>query len=127
MTLGAIAAAAFAEAQERMAERAVDGGESAVRRLSAWLRRRLANSGDEVAACALQMVERVPSRRSNVEALAVVLDDRAAGDAEFRARLAALVDGVQRGPVGGSFITDVSGNAHVDKIVNINEARDVRL
>lgn len=127
MTLGAIAAAVYAKAQERAAERAVEGGEGVVQRLASWLRGSLSALGGEAASSALESVGRAPNSLSNVEALAVVLDDRAAGDANFRIRLAALVDEVRRDPIACSFVTEVYGNAQVGKIVNIDQAGDVSL
>lgn len=62
-----------------------------------------------------------------MRALAGVLDDRAAGDREFEAGLVALIEEVRRDPVAASFVTEVSGNAQVGKIVNIGQARDVTL
>lgn len=127
MTLGAIAAAVLAKAQERAADRTIDGGESVVRRLASWLRASFADSDDEAANHALGLVERVPGSPSSVDALAVVLDNRAAGDAEFRGRLAALVDEARSDPVAGRFVTEVYGDAQVGKIVNINQAGNVSL
>lgn len=125
ITLGAIAAAAIAKAQERAAEGAVDAGEGVLRRLATALRGRFSATGDEAASEALELVERDPTRPSSVDALAGSIDDHARRDAEFRTQLAALVDAVRRDPDASRFVTAVYGDAQVNKIVNINQAGDV--
>lgn len=125
ITLGAVAAAVFARAQDRLAEGAVEGGEGVARRLAAWLRKRF--SDQEPACRALERVEQAPGSRSGVDVLAQVIDGRARGDEEFRAELAEFVEAARRDPVAASFVTEVYGDAQVGNIVNIGHARDVSL
>lgn len=127
MTLGAIAAGVIAKAQERLTERAVQSGEGVVGRLVAWLRARFTETSDDDAVRALEHVEHAPDSPSEVQTLAVVLDERATRDVEFEARLGALVEEARRDSVAASFVTEVSGDARVEKIVNIGQARDVSL
>lgn len=125
MTLGAVAAAVWAKAQDRLAERAVEDGEGAVRRLVGWLKTFQSDPAEEATSSALDLVSRSPASTASVEALAVALDERAAGDDEFRLRLAEFVDDARRDPVAVSFVTEIYGNARVGKVVNIEHARDV--
>jgi hypothetical protein len=126
VTLGAIAAAVFAKAQDRVAQGAVEGGEGVARRLAAWLRARF--SDDEVGRAALARVERAPSDRSEMDALADVIDGCAQDDTDtFRAELVELVDAVKDDAMAARFVTEVYGDARVGKIVNIGQARDVSL
>ena len=127
MTLGAIAAAVFAKAQERAAERTVEGSETVLRRIVSRLKASCSAARDEAASSALELVERAPDSPLSVHALANALDDRAASDAEFRAELVAIVEDARRDPVAGSFVTEVYGNAQVGTIVNIHQAGDVSL
>jgi hypothetical protein len=127
MTLGTIAAAVYAKAQERAVAVAVEGGEGVVHRLVRWLRTSLSDSGDTRAIGALELVERAPDSRSSVDALAVVLNDRANDDVDFQSQLAALVNEARHDRVAGGFVTEVYGNARVAKIVNIGRAGDVSL
>jgi hypothetical protein len=89
LTLGVIVAALVAKAGERATERAVDGGEGVLRRLVARLRVRF--SGDEAAAGALALVERVPDSTSLVGELAAWIDRYATADQGFRSELESLV------------------------------------
>jgi len=90
LTLGAIVAASVAKAYERIAERAVDEGESAVRRIATWLRTVFADEGDESASRTLELVEHAGRGPAGERALAAVLDERAAADADFQVQLATL-------------------------------------
>jgi len=125
MTLGSVLAAVIARAQDRVAEGAVAGAEGVVGRVTGWLRATF--KGDERADSALQLVERAPDSDSAVQGLAAVLDARARDDAEFAQRLASFVEEAQRDLIAGGFVTQVTGNAQVGKIINIGRARDVSL
>jgi hypothetical protein len=125
MTLGAIAAAAFAKAQERAADGVVDAGEGVLQRLVGWVRGRL--SGDSVAAGALDRVQDTPDSPARVAALAAVIDQRAAADSAFADELTRLVEEIRGDVVGGQFVTEVFGNAQVGTILNVNQARDINL
>jgi hypothetical protein len=125
MTLGAIAAAAFAKAQERAADGVVDAGEGVLQRLVGWVRGRL--SGDSVAVGALDRVKDAPDSPARVAALAAVIDQRAAADSAFADELTRLVEEIRGDVVGGQFVTEVFGNAQVGTILNVNQARDINL
>lgn len=125
MTLGAVLAAVIAKAQDRVAEGAVAGAEGVVGRAVGWLRASFRTDGR--AGSALDLVERAPDSASAVERLAAVLDARARDDADFAEQLASFVQEAQRDPVAGRFVTQVTGDAQVGKIVNIGQARDVSL
>ena len=125
MTLGAIAAAAFAKAQERAVGGVVDAGEGVLHRLVGWVRARLA--GDGVAAGALERVQDAPDSPARVAALAALIDERAADDRVFADELTRLIEQVRGDAVGGQFMTAVFGDAQVGTIVNVNQARDINL
>ncbi|MEY2514391.1 MAG: hypothetical protein QOJ89_1749 [bacterium] len=125
MTLGAIAAAAYAAAQKRAADGIVDAGEGMLQRLAGWVRQRM--SGDRVATVALERVQDAPDSQPRVDELAEVIDQRAGRDHEFAEALAALVEQVKSDAAGGRFVTEVFGGAQVGKIVNVNQAGDIHL
>lgn len=89
LTLGAIAAGLVAKAGERASERAVDGGEHAVRRLVGRLRKRF--SEDAPAARALALVEQAPDDEASVGQLAAYIAQHATVDPGFRCDVEALV------------------------------------
>jgi hypothetical protein len=89
VTLGVVAAPLAAKALERATERAVDAGESSLRRLVDWLRERLRH--DEPGNRALELMAQTPDSPSLMQQLAQQIDERAAMDPGFRAELEALV------------------------------------
>jgi len=126
LTLGAIAAAIYAKAQDRAVEGAVGGAEGAARGFAAWLRARFFDN--DLGQRALDDVAHTPKDRSAVDVLARVIDARAQyNDDTFGAELAALVEAVQHDGQVASFVTEVYGDARIGKIVNIGQARDVSL
>ena len=90
LALGAAAAALFAKTLDRAGEKAVDGGEGALRRLVELVRDRL--SGDEEGSKALERVDDAHDSPSRVEALAQILAERTKDDQDFRQELEALVE-----------------------------------
>jgi hypothetical protein len=92
LTLGAIAAALIAKAQDKAAEGAVDGTLGAGRRLVGWLRERF--GADEDATRAVERLLDAPDSPSRAEELSTVLDARAE-DPDFRTGLESLLRGAQ--------------------------------
>jgi hypothetical protein len=88
LTLGAIAAALIAKAQDKAADGAVDGTVGAGRRLLGWLRERF--GADEDAGQAVERLLDAPDSPSRAKELSAVLDARAE-DADFRAGLESLL------------------------------------
>lgn len=85
------------------------------KRVLALVRGKLA--GDRSGEAALARVEAGDeTARRELEA---ALDDHASRDAAFRDELARLLAEARREPAVARFLTNVSGNARVDKITNI--------
>lgn len=127
MTIGMAVASVYAKAQDRLAARAVEGSESILRRLVSRVRASVSDSADLTASGALVDVEQRPKSEVNIAALARVFDAHVAADAAFGQQLAALLEELSADPVVSNFVTHVSGNAEVAKIVNISQAGDVSL
>jgi hypothetical protein len=68
----------------------------------------------------LDRVEAAPDNQREVEALAALLESHAAKSPGFYRELAGLVAEAQREPSLGRFVTEVSGNARVSKLTNID-------
>jgi hypothetical protein len=96
---------------------------TAVRDALARVRTRL--RGDELARAALAAAEETPEDETRTQQLAATIDRLAAQDEDFRREVSALVAAARRDPAAARFVTEVSGHAHVEKIVNIENARDV--
>jgi hypothetical protein len=88
LTLGAIAAALIAKAQDKAADGAVEGTLGAGRRLVDWLRERF--GADEDANRTVERLLDAPDSPSRAEALSTLLDARAE-DPEFRGGLESLL------------------------------------
>lgn len=112
-------AALVVKALEQVAS---EGGRAAwagLSRLVGAVRARFA--GDDSARAALEAAEAAPADEAATRQLATEIDRVAAQDTSFRATLADLVREAQGDRVVGEFVTQVSGNAQVDKIVNIGD------
>jgi hypothetical protein len=68
----------------------------------------------------LDQVTTAPDDERKVEALAAVLRSHAAESPDFHRVLAGLVAEAQREPSLGRFVTEVSGDARVGKLTNID-------
>jgi hypothetical protein len=101
---------------------ASEGGRAAwagLSRLVGAVRARFA--GDDAAQAALTAAEAAPTDETRTRELAGEIDRVAAQDTAFRTTLAELVREAEGDKVVGGFVTKVSGNAQVDKIVNIGD------
>jgi hypothetical protein len=114
LTLGAVAAALVAKAEDNAAEKAVEGAAGALRRLVSWLRERFAGDKDPAGARALARVEDAPDSPSRIQELADVLEQRAETDGHFREVLKGLVAEARAAGVDVGTITQtVWGNQNV--------------
>lgn len=105
-------------------------GESALRQGGALLnllRSTFAKKSDDYAARTLQRLEEKPADASRQQALHAVLIDEAESDPEFRDQLARFVHTMSQDLAVTQFITNVSGDARVEKLVNIGSAQNVRI
>ena len=82
-------------------------------------------SGHRQAEATLTELENHPDDQGRIRRLAEVLVAFGAQDAEFHRELVVLVGGARRDPVVGSFATQVYGQAQVDQLVNVGQARDI--
>jgi uncharacterized protein (UPF0335 family) len=89
ITLGVVVAALFAKALERAADKTVDKGEGALRRLVDALKKSV-GTGD-VGSTALARLEDAPDSPSRLRELAEVVDERASAEPELRRELNDLV------------------------------------
>jgi len=113
------AAALVATALQAFATEAGQGAWSGLSRLVRLIRTKLA--GDEAGSKALEQVQANPADEARTRELAAAIDRHAGADALFRESLAGLLREAQQDPIVGQFVTTVSGNAQVDKIVNIHD------
>jgi hypothetical protein len=114
VTLGVIAAALVAKALDRAEDRVVEDGEGVLRPLVGALRDRFSRADDQAGTTALERVEDAPDSPTRVRELAKLLDERAAGDPEFRGELLALVEQARTAGVKvGSIIQVVVGDQNV--------------
>jgi hypothetical protein len=68
----------------------------------------------------LDQVETAPDDQDKVDALAALLESHAAESPGFYRDLAGLVAEAERAPAVGRFVTEVTGNARVSKLTNID-------
>ena len=113
------AAALVATALQAFATQAGQGAWSGLSRLVNLIRAKLA--GDEAGNKALDQVQASPADEARTRELAAAIDRHASADASFRESLAGLLREAQADPIIGQFVTTVSGNAEVGKIVNIGD------
>lgn len=114
LTLGAVVAALLTKAADKSGENLADGASAAVGRLAAWLRERFSRDGDQRAAGALEMAERITDSDSVRRELAGVIDARAATDAAFRTALEKLLADAERHGVEVKSLTQTAwGNQNV--------------
>jgi hypothetical protein len=108
VTLGVIVAALVAKALDRAENKVIDDGEGVLRRLVGALRQRLSQEDDRAGRIALELVGDVPDSPSRVRELAVLLDERLAGDPVFRGELEALVEQARAAGVDVDSISQVA-------------------
>jgi hypothetical protein len=113
------AATLFAQAMiQGVAGNAAQGVWDGFGRLVGIIREKLGGEarGQEV----LEQVTTAPDDQRRVAQLAAVLESHAAESPDFHRALAELVTEAQREPSLGRFVTEVSGNARVGKLTNID-------
>lgn len=113
------AAALVAAALQAFATEAGQGAWSGLSRLVKLIRTKLA--GDEAGSTALEQVQANPADEARTRELAAAIDRHVGADASFRESLAGLLREAQQDPIVGQFVTTVSGNAQVGKIVNVRD------
>lgn len=105
-------------------------GESAIQKgdaLLGLLRSKFATLPDDYAAKTLQRLEARPEDEPRQKALEAVLIDEAEIDPEFRDQLDQVVQTMLQDHAVTQFITNVSGDARVEKLTNIGSAQNVRI
>lgn len=90
VTLGIIVAALIAKGLDRAEDGVVDGAVQAARKAVKALRGRF--TGDREAEQAIDRLVEAPDNEERKNALAAVLEDRAAGSTELRAEMQAIVE-----------------------------------
>jgi hypothetical protein len=111
-------AALLAKTLDQFAGEAGKGAWSGIGRLVGLIRSHFAD--DNAAEAALAQVEATPASPEGAENLAQALDRHAAEDPAFREALRAYIREAQQDPATASFVTEISGNAQVGKLVNID-------
>lgn len=115
-----------------------EGGKAAAKRagesmlqhggaLLGLLRSTFAKKSDDYAARTLQRFEERPADASRQQALQAVLIDEAESDPAFRDQLERFVQTMSQDHAVTQFITNVSGDARVEKLINIGSAQNVRI
>jgi LDH2 family malate/lactate/ureidoglycolate dehydrogenase len=113
------AAALVATAVQAFATEAGQSAWSGLSRLVKLIRTKLV--GDDAGNRALEEVQANPGDEIRTRELASAIDRHVGADASFREQLAQLLREAQADPIVGQFVTTVSGNAQVGKIVNIRD------
>ncbi|MCK9922391.1 hypothetical protein MXD61_10965 [Frankia sp. AgPm24] len=117
----AVAALLATRATEAFGAGAGRGAWDFVRRLADLVRDRLGS--DPGAAAALEELRAGPSDPARIRALAGFVQHYADDDPDFSDQLERLVREGSRDPVAGRFVTEVTGNASIGKLVNIAEVQ----
>ncbi|OHV34664.1 hypothetical protein CC117_20880 [Parafrankia colletiae] len=119
-SVGLAVAALFAvRATEAFGAGAGEGAWGFVRRLADLVRTRF--SSDPDAGAALDELSASPSDAARIEAVAAFVQGYADVDPGFAAELERLIRHGASDPVAGRFVTEITGNASVGKLVNIGE------
>lgn len=105
VTLGVIVTALVAKLLDRAEDKVLDDGQGVLRRLVRTLRERFSRTDDQPAMVALERVEDAPDSPTRMRELALLLDERAAGDPGFRGELEAFVREAERAGVDVDSIT----------------------
>lgn len=113
------AAALVAKALDEFATEAGRRTWAGLGKLVALVRSRFTGDGD--AAATLTEAEDAPGDQERVDALAASIDRHLSADPGFHAAVSELVREAEGDPMVGTFVTKVSGNAQVGKVVNISE------
>lgn len=78
-------------------------------------------TGDDEAAATLAGAEDTAGDQARVDALAASIDRHVSADPAFHAAVSKLVREAEGDPMVGTFVTKISGNAQVGKVVNISD------
>lgn len=119
MTLGAIVAALVAKAGDHALATTVEAGDSALRRVVDRLRQRFADTDDEKAAAALEVVERAPDATVMRE-LAAAVDRHVATDVGLAAELEEFVKQARAEGVDVDSINQVAWGDHNVQIAEVH-------
>jgi hypothetical protein len=89
--------------------------------------RRFGEKRDDYAQKTLERLEEKPTDEGRQEAMATVITQSAQADPSFAEELAKLVKNASQDTTVAKFLTQVSGQATVDKIINIDRAGEVKI
>jgi hypothetical protein len=123
VTLGMIVAALVAKASSRAEGRVIDEGEAALARLVGVLRRRFSGADDQQGTEALEHVELAPDSPKLVGELAVLLNERAAGDPAFRGELEALVKDARAAGVDVNVVSQVATGEQIVQTAQVERSQ----
>ncbi len=123
--VGPLLATFFSKAMEGAATRTGEMGAEKAEALLALIHDKVDETQDDAAIQTVQRFEKEPDLHSRQQDLAALLVEMGEADPEFAEVLTQRVEDLKREPEVSQFLTQVSGNARVDKITNIGSARDV--
>jgi hypothetical protein len=124
--LTSLAAKVGESVTENLAKKAGSGAGGAVETLYQTIRQKFTADRDTNAERSLKSLETEPDSKVSQTAVAAVLDEKAQADPAFAKELADLVQQARQDPKVAKFLTNVYGNAQVNKLVNIGQAGDVK-
>jgi hypothetical protein len=123
VTMGAIVAALVAKALSRADDRVADGGEAVLGRLVDVVRRRFSGANDREGTEALEHVEFAPDSPQLVGELAKLLDERVAGDPEFRGELEVLVKDARAAGIDVNAISQVAAGEQIVQNAQVEDSQ----
>jgi len=123
----ALLAPYLAKAGEAAAKKAGEAAWEKVEALYQAIRRKFAADKDDYAQKTLERLEAQPTTETRQTALADVLAEKAQADPEFAQELARLVQGAAQDKTVVQVLTQVYGEARVNKIINIAQATVVQI
>jgi hypothetical protein len=131
VTIGTLVVAALApylaKAGEAVAEKAGEAGWEGMKSLTALVRRKFTSDNDGEALTTLGLLEKKPESKGYQTAVAELVDAKAATDAGFADELKRLVEAAGQHQTVGKFVTNVSGNAQVGKVISIDKADTITI
>ena len=123
----ALLAPYLAKAGEAAAKKAGEAAWEKVEALYQAIRRKFAADKDDYAQKTLERLEAQPTTETRQTALADVLAEKAQADPGFAQELARLVQGAAQDKTVVQVLTQVYGEARVNKIINIAQATVVQI
>lgn len=112
----------FAKAGEAVAKKIGEDGYEKVKAIYGAIHAKLRSDSDSEALQVLHSLEGAPADEEHRAALAHALTAKVIGDPEFATNLERLVEAAKQNRNLARFMTNISGDAEVGKVINIGQA-----